>query len=226
MPADLSPATIEAALAGLRGGQLQVPPMYSALKRDGRPLYELARRGETVERAARPITIDRLELVAVAADRLEIEVTCSKGTYVRVLAADIAARLGTLGHLGALRRLWVEPFAADAMVTLDRIEADVATGQGTPDWLLPVDAAFPDLPLVRLDESTSLHLRQGRTIEPPAGLSDADGAAVAGLRRRPRLPRTGRSRSRWPPQGGPPVRAGRRLGPGRPENLSRVGPCG
>jgi tRNA pseudouridine55 synthase len=175
VPAELSPAAIEAALAGLRGERLQVPPMYSALKRDGRPLYELARRGETVERAARPITIDRLEHVAAAEGSLEIEVTCSKGTYVRVLAADIAARLGTLGHLGALRRLRVDPFAAEAMVTLDRIEADVATGQGTPDWLLPVDAAFPGLPWLRLDETLSLRLRQGRTIEPPAALSSPDG---------------------------------------------------
>ena len=175
VPADLSPGAIEAALAGLRGAQLQVPPMYSALKRDGRPLYELARRGETVERSPRPITIDRLELVAMTEGGLEIEVTCSKGTYVRVLAADIAARLGTLGHLGALRRVRVEPFAAESMVTLDRIEADVETGQGAPGWLLPVDAAFPDLPLVRLDQTTSLRLRQGRTIEAPASLSDADG---------------------------------------------------
>ena len=82
--------------------------------------------------------------------------------------------LTTLGWTPCLEAAF-EPFAAEAMVTLDRIEADVATGQGTPDWLLPVDAAFPDLPLVRLDEPTSLRLRQGRTIEPPAGLSNADG---------------------------------------------------
>ena len=168
---DLTPSAVEHAFAPLRGERPQVPPMYSALKRDGRPLYELARRGETVDRAARTITIERLELVGPAGGDLEIEIVCSKGTYVRVLAEEIATGLGTLGHLVALRRLWVEPFAASGLVTLERIEADLAAGIAAPDWLQPADAAFPGLEPVRLDETQSLHLRQGRALEPGPGLS-------------------------------------------------------
>ena len=114
---------LEQALAVLRGQRLQVPPMYSALKRDGRPLYELARQGIEVERAARPVTIETLVVTGQGDRTLDIEVVCSKGTYVRVLAEEIATGLGTRAHLVALRRLWVEPFEAAAMVTLDEIEA-------------------------------------------------------------------------------------------------------
>ncbi len=166
-------ARLAAALAALRGERLQVPPMFSALKRGGRPLYELARRGESVERAGRPVMIASLEAVARAGGTLDIEVTCSKGTYVRVLGEEIAAGLGTLGHLTSLRRLWVEPFEAATMVTLERIEADCAAAGpagGLPiDWLRPVDSAFPQLAAVRLDARQALHLRQGRVLEAPAG---------------------------------------------------------
>jgi tRNA pseudouridine55 synthase len=166
-------ADLDRVLAGLTGDRLQVPPMYSALKRDGRPLYELARRGEQVERAARPIRIDSLTRCGGAGATLEIEVICSKGTYVRVLAEEIAAGLGTLGHLVALRRLWVDPFDGVPMVTLEAVEAEPALAlagtEGAPGWLRPVDCAFPGLPLVRLDAEATLHLRQGRTLAPPPG---------------------------------------------------------
>jgi tRNA pseudouridine55 synthase len=189
----LTPAAVEAALAPLRGQRLQVPPMYSALKRDGRPLYELARRGEEVEREARPIGIDSLEVTGATADSLDIEVTCTKGTYVRVLAEEIAAGLDTLGHLSSLRRLWVEPFDAARLVSLDRIEADCAHAAGGDlaalDWILPVDGAFPDLPAVELDALQALHLRQGRVLDAPAGLAsgpllkayDVSGGGFLGL---------------------------------------------
>lgn len=163
---------LEQVLAGLTGERLQVPPMYSALKRDGRPLYELARRGEQVERAPRPIRIDALTLLGQRDHELEVEVVCSKGTYVRVLAEELAAGLGTLGHLTALRRLWVDPFRDAAMVTLEALEANAGRACGdpagpAPDWLLPVDRAFPDLPSVMLDETSTLHLRQGRSLSAP-----------------------------------------------------------
>jgi tRNA pseudouridine55 synthase len=162
---------LAAVLGALGGERLQVPPMYSALKRDGRPLYELARRGETVEREGRPVRIDTLECLGATEHELEIEVACSKGTYVRVLAEEIAAGLGTLGHLTSLRRLWVEPFAADRMVTLERIEAEAAAGVASSEWLLPVDCAFPTLPAVTLDATQTLHLRQGRALEVSVDLS-------------------------------------------------------
>jgi tRNA pseudouridine55 synthase len=167
-------ARLEAVIAALSGERDQLPPMYSALKRDGRPLYELARRGEEVERAPRRITIHRIEPIAWTDAVLDFEVRCSKGTYVRVLGEEIAAGLGTAGHLGALRRLWVEPFGERPMVTLESIEAWAGAGpadDARPDWLLPVDAAFPDLPRLDLDRRASLHLRQGRVLplEIPGG---------------------------------------------------------
>jgi tRNA pseudouridine55 synthase len=159
---------LERVLAGFTGAIEQVPPMYSALKRDGRPLYELARRGEQVPRDARQVHITRLSLLAASGNELSVEVVCSKGTYIRVLGEDIARALGTCGHLGELRRLWVEPFEGEPMVTLDEIDAwTCSNGAGGehPPWLLPVDRAFPGLPRIELDELQSLHLRQGRVLE-------------------------------------------------------------
>jgi len=168
-------ATLERVLASLRGARTQVPPMYSALKRNGRPLYELARQGVEVEREARPITIESLVVTSRAtvgdAPTIDIEVVCSKGTYIRVLAEEIAAGLGTRGHLGALRRLWVDPFAGLTMVTLEEIESTAA--EPRPAWLAPVDSAFPDLPRLVLDGIETLHLCQGRTLVRPDGLPEA-----------------------------------------------------
>ena len=166
----LDAQTVDRVLAGQCGERPQVPPMYSALKRDGRPLYELARRGETVERAARNIRIERLERLSLAPTALEFDVVCSKGTYVRVLGEEIAAGLGTLGHLSKLRRLWVDPFREEAMVTLEAIEQWAGAGGwqgGPPPGLLPVDRAFPGLATRRLDAGQTLHLCQGRAIQDP-----------------------------------------------------------
>ena len=179
------PARLAAVLAGLTGTRDQLPPMFSALKRDGRPLYELARRGESVEREPRRITVHRLEPVSWAADVIEFEVECSKGTYVRVLGEEVAAALGTVGHLIALRRLWVEPFRPESMVTLEAVEAWAAAAPGDagrPGWLLPVDAAFPQLPRLDLDRAGDLHLRQGRILplELPPGTVQARAYDPAG----------------------------------------------
>jgi len=164
----LTPERVDAVLAALCGERMQVPPMYSALKRDGRPLYELARRGVTVERAARAIRIASLTRRAIpAGGSIEFDVVCSKGTYVRVLAEEIAAGLGTLGHLTRLRRLWVEPFHEREMVSLEAIERWGEAGgweHGPPPGLLPVDRAFADLPRIDLDREQGLHLRQGRPL--------------------------------------------------------------
>jgi tRNA pseudouridine55 synthase len=170
---DFDAVQLEQVLADLRGNRLQVPPMYSALKRDGRPLYELARRGVEIERAPRPITIESLVLTGRSDRTLDIEVVCSKGTYVRVLAEEIAAGLATRAHLSALRRLWVEPFEAASMVTLAEIEATPMAEIERAPWLAAVDAAFPDLPALALDAEQARHLCQGRTLPCPAGLPDA-----------------------------------------------------
>ena len=174
---------VEAVLAGFVGDRAQVPPMYSALKRDGRPLYELAREGIEVAREARHIHIERLQLLSVAAGSLEFEVVCSKGTYVRVLGEEIAAALGSCGHLVALRRVWVEPFSAAGMVSLDEVERPA--GEGEPDaerpaWLLPMDLAFRGRPRIELDSTQALHLRQGRVLVAPAGTPESAGTAAYG----------------------------------------------
>lgn len=176
----LTRAQVLAVLEGLQGPGMQVPPMYSALKREGRPLYELARRGEVVPREPRSIEIRRLDLVDLAPGSLEFEVVCSKGTYVRVLGEEIATRLGTVGHLTALRRLWVEPFEDDPMVSLEAVEEWAAQASRTvpPPWLLPAETAFRRLPRLDLTATQALHLRQGRVLEGPAGSIPAERVAA------------------------------------------------
>ena len=121
---DLSFDEWNAIVQGFVGESMQVPPMYSALKQDGKRLYELARKGETVERKARPIRIDAIELLEVAGPRLVFRVTCSKGTYVRTLVEDIARKAGTVGHTTRLHRESVGPFRSEDMQDLMRaIEA-------------------------------------------------------------------------------------------------------
>jgi len=177
----LDRALLERTLAALTGSRDQVPPMYSALKHAGRPLYEMARRGEEIARAPRRITIHRIELQEFDAVSVQFDVVCSKGTYIRVLGEELAATLGTEGHLAALRRLWVEPFEDRAMVTLEVVEAWVADHPGEverPAWLWPVDTAFERLPRFDLDARSSLHLRQGRELPAPAALATGEMARV------------------------------------------------
>ncbi len=154
-------ARLELALAGFRGIQKQVPPMYSALKRGGRPLYELARQGIEVEREARTIDIRRLQLVALRGTALDLVCECAKGTYIRVLGEDIARALGTVGHLTRLRRTWVEPFRDLPMVTL---EAALASADAAGRGLLPPDAALQGLPLARLTPPQESALRHGQAV--------------------------------------------------------------
>jgi tRNA pseudouridine55 synthase len=143
----------------------QVPPMYSALKRDGQPLYRLARQGIEVEREARTITIHALELLGVAGAEAALRVRCSKGTYVRTLAEDLARALGSCAHLTALRRTAVAPFPADTLVSMEALEADPAAAP-----LLPADAALPQLPEAQLDTALMQRLRQGQAVQQQAGV--------------------------------------------------------
>jgi len=175
----LDAETVTRVFTDLEGASDQIPPMVSALKHEGERLYELARRGESVPRAARRIELYCLELVALAGPDIEFEVECSKGTYVRVLAEDVAARLGTVGHLAALRRLWVAPFESEPMVTLEQISAwreAGEAGQGDPPWLRPVDMALAGLARVDLGADDSDWVRHGRTV--PADPSFLVGTTV------------------------------------------------
>lgn len=144
------------------GEIMQVPPMYSALKKDGKKLYELAREGIEVERTARPLTIYKLSLTPLSAQQLQLTVTCSKGTYVRVLAEDIAKALGTVGHLTALRRTQTGDFdIANAIALADFAALDIAARL---DKLLAVDACVHSLPSLVLDDSQSKRIQQGQRL--------------------------------------------------------------
>lgn len=161
----LDDAAIEAALAPFRGRIVQVPPVYSAIKQDGEPLYVKARRGEAVEVPSREVEVYRLELLERSGDRLRLHVECGSGTYIRSLAVDLGERLGCGAHLTSLRRLWVEPFREPAMVTLEALQLAVSTGDQAMDaLLLPVAAGLADLPAVRLDAMQSLAVSQGQQI--------------------------------------------------------------
>ena len=162
--APLDESVIRRKSAAFLGESMQVPPMYSALKHGGQRLYRLARAGVEVERAPRRVRIERLELVASGPDWLDFEVACSKGTYVRSLAEDLARALGTVGHVADLRRLGLGPFTGMAMHPLDRIEADAEAGSGLETMLLAVDDALPDLPAVQLGAAEQASVLQGRVV--------------------------------------------------------------
>ena len=160
----LDTARIETALAAFRGTQKQVPPMYSALKRDGRPLYALARQGIEVEREARTIEIRRLELVAIRASAIDLVCECAKGTYIRVLGEDIARALGTLGHLTRLHRAWVEPFRDLPMCSLET----ALEGAGQGHNLLPADAPLQGLARASLTSEQLAAVRHGQAVQAEA----------------------------------------------------------
>jgi tRNA pseudouridine55 synthase len=170
----LDAARVEAALVGFRGMQQQVPPMYSALKREGRPLYELARQGIEVERAARTIEIRRLELLALREAAIDLVCECAKGTYIRVLGEDIARSLGTVGHLTKLRRTWVEPFQHLPMCSLEAALAGAPQGQ----HLLPADVALQGLARAALTWEQVAAVRHGQAIQSPSHPEPRQGRRV------------------------------------------------
>lgn len=158
----LTQERIESTLERFLGPQQQLPPMYSALKHGGRPLSRLARQGLSIERSAREVSIETLQLLARRDAVLTLSVLCSKGTYVRVLGEDIARALGTCGRLESLRRDYVEPFAAEPMLGLEQLEA--ATRAQAPWPLLPPDRAVGHLPALQLSEAAARAISQGRVL--------------------------------------------------------------
>lgn len=153
---------IEDALSALRGEIDQIPPMYSALKRDGKPLYEYARAGIELALEPRRVTVHSLELAELEQDRLRLRVHCSKGTYVRSLAIDLGRALKCGAHLTALCRTEIGPFTLDRAITLDEIEAVPLIARS--ELLAPVDALVAHLPALPLDEEESLGILQGRVL--------------------------------------------------------------
>jgi tRNA pseudouridine55 synthase len=161
-PVQVDDSALNMVLQSLTGDIEQVPPMHSALKRDGRPLYELARAGIEVERAARRVTIRRLQCVERSGDVVVVDVDCSKGTYVRVLAEEIGRALGCGAHLVALRRTRVGSLTLEGTVTLAALEAMPPAVRR--EWLRPADALLATLARVDLEEALAARFRQGQRL--------------------------------------------------------------
>jgi tRNA pseudouridine55 synthase len=167
-PVSVTREQFVAVLQRFRGEIQQTPPMYSALKRDGRPLYEYARKGITLEREPRTVMVASLELESFEGDQAVISVRCSKGTYVRTLGEDIGEALGCGAHLCGLKRTAIGEFRLEQAHRIEDIEALPEAERG--QLLLAVDALVQDLPAVRLPEAMEVLFLQGRTVGPlPAG---------------------------------------------------------
>lgn len=177
VPAGIDAAAVDAALEPLRGEILQVPPMVSAIRVDGRRLHEIARAGGHVEREPRRVTLHEIRVLDVDGPRVRLHVRCSKGTYVRSLVDDLGRLLGCGAHVGTLRRCWVAPFEGAAMHGVDALEALGSPGSpaepgghGALDaLLLPMDAGLGHLPEVVLDADGVERFRHGNPAAVPAG---------------------------------------------------------
>jgi tRNA pseudouridine55 synthase len=164
---DVTRAQVEAALATQRGAVRQVPPAYSAIKVAGQKQYDRARRGQAVVLEARAVEVRRLDLLRFEPPRLEVDVLCSKGTYVRSLAHDVGTHLGCGAHLSALRR------TASGAFTLDRaLSIEAAAARLAPDLLLPLEVAVAGLPPVSVDAAAATRLRQGQSIDTAPNAAD------------------------------------------------------
>ncbi len=161
-PVNIGEEEVRAVLPRFRGAIEQVPPMYSALKNAGRPLYELARRGETVERPPRPVRISHLEIVRCELPHVEIDVRCSKGTYVRTLAEDIGEALGTGAHLSALRRTASGRLRIEDACTLAALEALAPSERA--QRLVPLAALLGELPRAELGPEEEARFRNGQAL--------------------------------------------------------------
>ena len=169
-PVAVAQADIDAVLAQFRGAIRQLPPMHSALKHQGKPLYEYIRKGETIERELRDVVIHRLEMERFSGNGLDIEVQCSKGTYVRTLAEDIGEALGCGAHLTALRRTAIAHFDLSQAYSWPQLEAMSEAERDA--CVLPVDSLMPAMPSLQLDAAQVKRLAQGQRLALATGLPD------------------------------------------------------
>ncbi|MDH5483847.1 MAG: tRNA pseudouridine(55) synthase TruB [Gammaproteobacteria bacterium] len=161
----ITAADVEKALPQFTGDIEQVPPMYSALKKDGQRLYDLARQGIEVERKSRPVTIYSLDMLSFEAGEVELEVKCSKGTYVRTLAEDIGEVLGSCAYVTELRRLSVGPYSGE-MVTMEQLQSLASDDYAALDaQMLELDSGIIDWPEVRLDADSAYYLKLGQPVQ-------------------------------------------------------------
>ncbi|MCF7985376.1 MAG: tRNA pseudouridine(55) synthase TruB [Thiohalocapsa sp.] len=168
--AHVTESAVREILSGFVGSIEQLPPMYSAVKHQGERLYKLAREGKEVERTPRTIRIHSLELLRFELPEVELDVHCSKGTYVRTLAEDIGTKLGCGGHVSALRRTGVGPYVEGEtrFVTMDDVDAAAEEGPEALDrMLLPLDTALDHCPALRLSADAAFYLRQGQPVLVP-----------------------------------------------------------
>lgn len=171
---ELTDADIDAALCALRGRIVQTPPVYSALKQGGVPLYKRARRGEDVQAPPREVDVHRLTLVWCDGERLALQVECGSGTYVRSLARDLGERLGCGAHLTALRRTWVAPFLDPQMTTVETLQQLQTDGgvAAIDRLLLPLEDGLAALPALPVSTAQALQLQQGRRLLAQAELTN------------------------------------------------------
>jgi tRNA pseudouridine55 synthase len=161
-PVNVGADQVDVALKRMTGSLMQVPPMHSALKRDGKPLYEYARAGINVDRAPRPVVIHRLELTQFSGDEVGIRLLCSKGTYVRTLAQDIGNLLGCGAHLTALRRTQIGSLRIEEATTMVTLQAMADSGRDA--LLRPTDALLDALPQVKLAPGDAERFAHGQTV--------------------------------------------------------------
>lgn len=168
-PVNCTEQDLLAVLPRFRGEITQIPPMYSAIKKDGQPLYKLARAGEIIEREPRQITIDELELLSFEGDKARLVVSCSKGTYIRTLVEDIGQALGCGAHVAMLCRTEAGPFYLGQAIDLETlIELQEKSGSEALDqFLLPVDAGLLHWPSLELTEHTSYYWLHGQPVRVP-----------------------------------------------------------
>lgn len=160
---------IEAALPKFTGDILQAPPAFSAIKIDGERAYALARAGEAVQLAARPIHVERLTLLDTPdAEHAVLEMVCGKGTYVRSIARDLGRELGCLGHVVTLRRTEVGEFHENRAISLEKLD-DIVHSGALKEWLLPISSVLADIPALELDPEAARRMMHGQTVMlPPA----------------------------------------------------------
>lgn len=168
-PSGVSEADVRQVIGEFLGEQQQMPPMYSAIKHQGERLYKLARQGVEVEREPRTIHIHALELLSFGLPEFELDVHCSKGTYVRTLAEDIGKRLGCGAHVSGLRRTGVGPYDDRSMVTLEQVQAAFSDKlfEEMDGWLLPLESALAEWPEVKLSADAAFYMQQGQPILVP-----------------------------------------------------------
>jgi len=165
-PVNVSRKQVEDCLEQFRGTIVQVPSMYSALKHQGVPLYKIARKGGEVVRKEREVTVFALELLDFRGDEVDLDIRCSKGTYIRTIADDLGDALGTGGHVTALRRLQSGPFLESDAVTIDQLELAAVTGgpENLDQFLMPADLAVEHLPRTVMPAATADFVRQGQAV--------------------------------------------------------------